>query len=395
MSARRRLAYLTLNDLSQTPHYDYALPCLARAGWDITVIGPRASAGVRMITMPYPAVMIDLPLVGTVSRPRYEWLVRKALVSLRCSNYDVVYLHSQAAASRMSFLWRLPFRRYKFVYHSSDSYCPIHYPGRARLEGVTSRASVLYLSTEYHRAYWSRDRYHLRCPILAIPPNLSRQWPIPPACAEKRAQLAGPPGQEAFVLLLHGGYSTLRLVPQLIQALALLPDTFRFALTCGTAPVAGLDELVAKLQLERRVVKLPSLAFNDMLSYTVNADAGILMYANNDYGNFFTSPGRLTEYLSCGTPVLASNHTGLESLVLRYRLGVTTTGNPEHIAKSLLALREEIRSGAVTRAGIRRTFEEHFAFEHWEPRVIERFEALLGPRVRTSEPPPFPWMANP
>jgi glycosyltransferase involved in cell wall biosynthesis len=396
MSTRRRLAFFTLCDMALTPHYDYALPCLARAGWDITVMGIGASAGVRVKTMPYPCTLIDLPSLRGRSRLSYELAIRWALMSLRFADFDVIYLHSQAAAVRAAPFWRIPRWGHKFVYHNADNYCPFLHPRHVGPEGATSRAADLYLCTEYHRAYWSRDRFHIRAPILTLPPNLCLQWPIPPKSAEKRALLAGAAGDQAFVLMLHGGYSSVRRVAQLIEALSLVPKSFRLALTSGTGPHPEMDALISKFQLADRIVKLPALSFNEMLSYTVNADAGVLLYANSDFGNFFTSPGRLTEYLSCGTPVLASDHTGLENLVLRYRLGVTAdAGSPQRIAASMIQLRDALLAGQFQRAQIRRAFEEHLAFDHWEQRVVERFEELVHGRIRTNEPPEFPWLTAP
>jgi glycosyltransferase involved in cell wall biosynthesis len=132
-----------------------------------------------------------------------------------------------------------------------------------------------------------------------------------------------------------------------------------------------------------------------MLAWSVNADAGMLLYRNNDLGNFFTAPGRLTEYLACGLPVLATHHTGLENLLMRYDLGVAVdSAKPRRIADGLLELEAATKQGRY-RAN-RGKFLERFAFDLWEPTIVQAFNALLEPgRSRATGRPPFPWLPNP
>jgi glycosyltransferase involved in cell wall biosynthesis len=150
-----------------------------------------------------------------------------------------------------------------------------------------------------------------------------------------------------------------------------------------------------RFKLRERVVRLPRCGFADMLSWSVNADAGVLLYRNNDLGNFFTAPGRLTEYLACGLPVIGTNHTGLENLILRYDLGVAVdSAKPRRIADGLLELEAATRQGRY--CANRGKFLERFAFDLWEPAIVEAFNALLEPRRRDSTSrPAFPWLPNP
>jgi glycosyltransferase involved in cell wall biosynthesis len=124
------------------------------------------------------------------------------------------------------------------------------------------------------------------------------------------------------------------------------------------------------------------MSFQEMLTYSVNADAGILLYKNSDLGNFFQAPGRLTEYLGCGLPVLASNFTGLENLILKYDVGICVNAEDARaVTQAIVRLRQRINSGELTAAGIRSRFEEHFCLEQWIPGLVQAFESVLGRNV--------------
>ena len=147
----------------------------------------------------------------------------------------------------------------------------------------------------------------------------------------------------------------------------------------------------------RRVLRPPRLGFGDLLAYTVNADCGVLFYQNNDLGNFFTAPGRITEYLACGLPVLASNHTGLEDLVLKLELGETVVSTePESIAAGVMRLAAAVSHGRFQRQTMREKFLQRLAFDHWEPLIVEAFRQLMaGPKESALMRPPFPWLPRP
>jgi len=156
-------------------------------------------------------------------------------------------------------------------------------------------------------------------------------------------------------------------------------------------------EMKTVYKVADRVVMLPPLDYAGMLAYTASADAGILLYGNNDLGNYFQAPGRLTEYLACGLPVLVPRYAGLENLVLRYGIGRSVNpANPASIVAGLLGVERDVRSGSTTPAGIRRLFEAHFAYEHWLPVVAAAFDNMAQAQGRPAQaPPPEYWFPDP
>jgi glycosyltransferase involved in cell wall biosynthesis len=374
------VVFLTTADAAATPHAEWVPWALEQAGWRVTAVTPAG----------------DASLVRNVLGARwecrtllYEAALFLELLRARFGRAKVVYLHSQGLGWRAAAVFLGPRFGKRLVYHNPDYYDPIAYPIRAALERLLARRCDLVVSHEYHRGYIQRAHCRLRCPVLISPPNLSAGWPIPAFSAECRRQMTG--GREdAFVLRLHGGFSPRRMVPQLFEALSILPARFRLAMTGPATEAAGL---IARLGIEDRVTLLPRLDYNGMLEYSASADAGVLLYANNDLGNFFQAPGRLTEYLACGLPVVAPRFTGIENLVLRYGIGCCADpSNAEDLALAILALESDVRGGRLSRESVRASFEAHFAFDHWAPRVAAAFEqTLVAGRGTEQAPPPEFW----
>jgi glycosyltransferase involved in cell wall biosynthesis len=382
----RTLLFLTTADPASTPHAEWIPWALQRAGWNVTVVAPGEQDSVLRKTLGAKWSWRSLPF----GRLRGECAVLFELLKARFGRYDAVCLHSQGLGWRAGLIFAGPLFGMRLAYHNADYYDPIAYPLRTRLERRLARKSRLLISHEYHRGYILRAQYQLRCPILISPPNLPAAWPIPPRSDALRAEMAGAAGPDAFLLRLHGGFDPRRMTAGLFQALTLLPPRFRLVMTDGGPEAA---RLFGSLSLGDRIVMLPQLDYAGMLTYTASADAGVLLYSNNDLGNYFQAPGRLTEYLACGLPVLAPRYAGIENLVLRYGIGrCVNPASPASIAAGLLDLERDIRSGRTTPAEIRRLFEVHFAYEHWIPAVSAAFDDMLNAKGRRAQaPPPEYW----
>jgi glycosyltransferase involved in cell wall biosynthesis len=387
------LFYITRSPVGSQPYPELLLPCLARNGWNLTIVAPDASSSILNQLLPFEARRIDLVQSSRETALQSEVALLKTLLCARFSNYDVIYVNSQSLSARAVIALAGPKFGKRIVYHNPDYYDPFRYPGYFAMEKAFARKSDLYVNNEFHRGEITRVSYRLSCPVLTAPPNLPAAWPIPARSAAIRNYLTGQV-KDAFVLILHGTYGEIRMVPELFEALARLPGRFRLVMTGLDHRKAEVDLLLAKLGIAERVLRLPKVSFPELLAHTVNADAGVLLYENSDLGNFFTAPGRITEYLACGLPVLATNHTGLENLVLKYEIGVAVNSQvPSAIADGILRLEDASRSGNYHRKGMRGHFLSHFAFDHWEASVIECFEQLMKPESRmTSRRSSYPWM---
>jgi glycosyltransferase involved in cell wall biosynthesis len=381
----KKLICITIRDLSSNPFPELALPVLVRNGWKVTLVAPNVHQSVLNRCLPYACWRHNV-CSGSCSRLLSELAIQRWLQHARLGPYDVIYLQCQQLAPRAALGLAGPLFGKRLVYHTYDFYDPGTYPCYSRLEGHLTRRAACHLNGEYHRAYITRTLYRLRCPVLVVPPHLPANWPIPGRFEAGRRAL-GSRSSEDVILMLHGAPSDLRATGQLLTALARLPGRFRLAMTCALDD--RLSATLGRLGIQDRVTCLGRLDYLQMFSRTVNADIGIMLHVNNDLGNFFQGPGRLTEYMACGLPILASHFTGLQVLVGRHRLGACADpGDPADIAARILEIEAGIRGGAFDRNAIRQCFLDRFAFDHWEPAVVAAFDAVL--RSTPSPIPPVP-----
>jgi len=386
----KRVFYITRSDLSQAPYPELTLPALARDGWELVVAGPNSSKSSYRKNLPFACQTIDLPANGTFGA---ELATFRRLQQARLGKFDVIYVNCQSMSARAAIGLCGPVFGKKIVYHNPDYYSPFDHPWYYRAERHFCRNKVhLYINNEFHRGYVTSTAYRSTCPVITCPPNLPRAWPTPRPSAEKRAYISGG-NPDAFVLIVHGGFHQLRMTPQLVEALAMLPDKIRLVMTGGKRKRDEVDDLFDRLNVAHRIIRLPFMDFDELLTYTINADAGVLLYQNNDLGNFFTAPGRLTEYLLCGLPLLTSDHTGIENIMLKHRAGQTASAaDPRSIAEAIRTLEAGTRAGLYAHSRMRSLFDDRFAFDHWEDRFLEHFNAMVkGTQRSKNQRPPFPW----
>jgi glycosyltransferase involved in cell wall biosynthesis len=394
----RSVLFITTMDPGATPHAEWIPWTLEKAGWRVTTVTPAGKGSLVQELLGAHWRCRTFPFGRGRNRLVAEYSLLRELLRARFGPDRVIYLHSQGLGWRAALIFLGPLFGKRLVYHNPDYYDPIAYPVRAALERLLARQCDLVVSHEFHRGYIMRAACRLRCPVLVSPPHLSIGWPVPPRSEERRREMAGG-RDDAFILRLHSGFQPRRMVPQLFEALAILPERVRLVMT--GRPDASADpaaaRLMRKLGIDGRVISLPRLDYRTMLDYSASADAGVLLYANNDLGNFFQAPGRLTEYLACGLPVVASRFTGIENLVLRFGIGrCAESGDPAQLAEAILALESDVRMGRFSPASIRHRFETYFAYDHWETRILEAFErALQFGRGTRQAPPPEYWFPQP
>jgi glycosyltransferase involved in cell wall biosynthesis len=142
----------------------------------------------------------------------------------------------------------------------------------------------------------------------------------------------------------QGGFAGVRCGEALVRALGALPQHFLLVFTGmaeGSPAVRDLRTVAMDAGVNKRIIALDRLSFDEIQRYTAACDVGILLYPNDGVGNFYQAPGRLTQYLACGLPVLASDFPALELLVLKHELGAVCDPTcPDAIARGLSALLE-------------------------------------------------------
>jgi glycosyltransferase involved in cell wall biosynthesis len=134
------------------------------------------------------------------------------------------------------------------------------------------------------------------------------------------------------------------------------------------------EEIKEALATGRLILAGP-VPHEELLDYVADADVGVIIYDDSVRNNVFCEPGKLSDYISVGVPVVAPNFPTIGPVVEGYGLGLCFDGHsPEAIAATLMAVLAQPKSrwaDALRRACAELT---------WETQVPNLLAAVEGRR---------------
>jgi glycosyltransferase involved in cell wall biosynthesis len=254
------------------------------------------------------------------------------------------YIYVQGAQQTPFLLW-LSFVKIKskLIYHTQDYLGPGQHFFYEACERFFARRSDWVISNEVNRARFMASSYRLSRMPDTIRTALPSWWFIPIRDENYRRELLSMAGireaQQPRLIVAGGGYAVDRMSPEVLIALSQLPRNYALIFT-GMEPKSpryrACKDQIANLDLRERVIILGHLNYAELLRLYAASDLGILLYPNSCVGHFYQAPGRLTEYLRCGLPIVTSNFPGLELLTMKYGLGaVADPYQPDKIAEAI------------------------------------------------------------
>lgn len=257
------------------------------------------------------------------------------------------YIYVQGAQQTPFFLW-LSFIKIKskLIYHTQDYLGPGQHLLYEACERFLAHQADWVISNEVNRARFMASNYRLTRMPDTIRTALPSWWLILNRDEDYRRELLNMAGiheaQQPRLIVAGGGYAVDRMSPEVLIALSQLPRSYALVFT-GMEPKspryrACMDQ-IANLGLQERVLVLGHLSYAELLRLYAASDLGILLYPNSCVGHFYQAPGRLTEYLRCGLPIVTSNFPGLELMALKYELGaVANPYQPNTIAEAIMRI---------------------------------------------------------
>lgn len=366
------------------PHQFMAAVWLSATGVALTVVA-AADAATRTWQTPLGSLSLQ-PLANGVLSPRMAALFQLLKIRLSGRGPQAFYIQgSPNTPAALIALLLVPRRR--ILYHSQD----FLEPGRHRLweffERRFARRAGTVILNEENRARFMQSYYRLRSPVIVLPTLLPKAWSVPAHDPALRARLTARLRQldRPVRLIFAGGpFSDGRCGDHLLSALKCLEANYYVVFTNDTR--GRTAAAVAKAGLADRAVVMGALPYQDMLQHMAACDVGILLYRNDGIGHFYQCPGRFSEYLRCGLPVVASNFPSLESPIIKYGLGRTCDPtSPSAIAQ---ALREVCEVGdaeeTARRRRLRAIAEENFVYDLHAPKLEAAVRAAMAAAQRST-----------
>ncbi len=131
-----------------------------------------------------------------------------------------------------------------------------------------------------------------------------------------------------------------------------------------------------------RLILAPPVPHDELLDYVADADVGVIIYDDSVRNNVFCEPGKLSDYISVGVPVVAPNFPTIGPVVQGRGLGLCFDGHsPEAIAATLMGVLAKPKSrwsDALMRACSELT---------WETQAPTLLAAVDGGRLSRSPVP--------
>lgn len=260
---------------------------------------------------------------------------------IRCGRRAVYYLqgHTVTPAACLALTAVPPAR---VIYHTQDYLQPGRHRGWERFERRLARRAGVVIVNEPNRARHLAGHYGLSRPPIVVPTALPAAWPVPardPALRSRMLECLDAVPRGVRLVVHHGPFSLERCSDVVVRAVGRLPVEHVLVFTGtdrGSAPFAQAKAAAESAGLGGRTVFVGRTDFASALAHVACGDVGLLLYPNDGIGNYYQSPGRLTEYLRCGLPIVASGFPGFTELVRRYDLGATCDPtSPESVAAAV------------------------------------------------------------
>ena len=366
------------------PHFFVAASWLKSHGFDIRIVcGGQGGSTQYSHWQGIPVTSLSGTGVGVGFQTQ---LAQKLLRQRRCGRKTIYYInrHTITPAAYIA-LAGVP--RHQIIYHTQDFIEPGRHPHWEFFEKRFAQRAGWVISNEVNRARALMSLYGLQQMPTVVTTALPKDWPRPERDENLRRSILAKVGRvddDNCRLIMHeGGFAPVRCGRQLVEAFCRLPDNYLLVFTgmkSGSPASRQLQQLVGSLGLEKRVVILERLTFEDLMRHTACCDAGILLYPNDGIGNFYQCPGRLTHYLGCGLPIIASNFPGLELLTLKYKLGAVCDPQlSEAIADAILSVAGRPRWELAKQAlRLKQIAQNEMAYEAQAGRIEDILEKIAS-----------------
>ncbi|MDL2314888.1 glycosyltransferase [Bacteroidales bacterium OttesenSCG-928-C19] len=122
------------------------------------------------------------------------------------------------------------------------------------------------------------------------------------------------------ILLYQGAINTGRGLEWIIDTMPLLDDCI-FYIAGDGYQLPQIKQYAKERNLDNKVIFLGAIPFQDLHSYTVNADLGISLLANQGLNYYYSLPNRIFDFIRAQVPVLATGFPEIKNIVENYHIG--------------------------------------------------------------------------
>lgn len=331
-----RVLMLLYGRYPEEPRSRRAAEALTEAGYTVSVlclgsVGDPACetvAGVEVIRTPLPAaVAIADPVTRKLQTIRKVKAVHDAwLAAVTLRSFDVVHAHNLDTLETAISVARRTHAR--MVYDAHELW--VDYVGD-RGPGLAERMAAVPT-----RAYWAAAERRLLPRVDAVitvnqfiaremvrrygcaAPDVVMNVPVSPADGIEPLPVSMP----GMKIIYQGALSAGRGLPELLDAVARVPDASVAMMGCGA--LAGLlRERAARDDVSGRAFVLDAVSPERVVPIARSADVGVIPFQPTTLNNRLASPNKLFEYMHAGLAIVATDLPFIAQVLEETGAGVT------------------------------------------------------------------------
>lgn len=422
-----RVCMMVVNDVRRDPRVRREAAALAKAGYDVVVIGIAGDGtgrsewldGYRIAQVPPPRYLRQTSLCKwiasmrrrlsrgvvasdgrSVSSPRNDssgssaesgtwwrqvsrevreiiYMVRTNWAMLRvAASYSVQICHVHDLNALIGGWMLSRWRGARLVYDFHELFIEQFRPGLRSgvwrgfygfLERRLGQAADGHITVCDSIAEMARERYAFQT-VLTVR-NVPSYQPPPASLAHDRG---------GKVILYHGAYLRDRGLEQLIAAMVHVRG--------GTLLLRGdgeleqvLREYVRQLGLDSRVVFAPPVPVSELVQAAARADIGVVPYIGFCLNNRFCLPNKMFEYMMAGLAVAGSDLPELRNVIAGHNVGALFDPEDSHdIARVLQQMLEDETALERMKANARRVAYTTYNWEMESVRLVEGYASVAA-----------------
>lgn len=364
-------------------HHELSAYYLAKSGYEVTYIGIGNELKLEKIMGKIPNLNVydmhvknsDNSIIRLSKQVKIIWKLRK--------KFDLIYLYSPHNLYAMFF--GILFCKKPFVYHTQDFLDPNQYFLKTKIEKIIMQHSSKNFVNDINRGMFLKTLYKLKKAPTVIPTTLPKNFPFSVFNEDLRSKWLKKSINKVnyssdLQLGLHiGSFSNIRCSQKLIESLQFLPDNYYLIFTGspkGSESYENIKECALINKVYERIFIYDFLNDTDLMELTAQADIGFLLYPANNIGNFYQSPGRLSEYIGAGIKVIASKFPSLELTLLKYGFGyVCDPYSAQEIATTFesICINKEVNQ----RDMIKKKFQDSFCYDLFGTILLSDIDYIL------------------
>lgn len=164
-----------------------------------------------------------------------------------------------------------------------------------------------------------------------------------------------------------------------IESMKYLGDEYKLLLIGDAINIdfkKKITALIAKNNLEEKIVITGMLSYSEALNYTQICDVGLLLFEDISWTKYST-PNKLFEYMALGVPIIANDLPNISYFINAYSCGLTVTeNNPIEIARLIKSLVEDTYMRNQLGFNAKNTYLNNFTKEIQMKKLYELYSNL-------------------